>query len=138
MDDYSRYSVVQFLEYKSEVTEVVQRVLTALETQSNTRVRCVRSDNGGEYVNHALAQWFTSKGIVHQTTTAYTPQQNGAAERLNRTLLSKARAMLAEAKLPPEYWAEAAYLGVPSLLSFPFLSLLGPKNPSVWGARFSP
>ena len=107
MDDYSRYSVVQFLEYKSEVTEVVQRVLTALETQSNTRVRCVRSDNGGEYVNHALAQWFTSKGIVHQTTTAYTPQQNGAAERLNRTLLSKARAMLAEAKLPPEYWAEA-------------------------------
>jgi hypothetical protein len=78
-----------------------------LETQSGQRVCIVRSDNGGEYISIRLAN-FKGKGIVHQFTAPYTPQQNGAAERLNRTIVEKVRAMLSDAELPRHFWAEAA------------------------------
>ncbi|GIL95153.1 hypothetical protein Vretimale_1230, partial [Volvox reticuliferus] len=51
--------------------------------------------------------YFSNKGIIHGTTVGYTPEQNGAAERLNRTLLEKTRAMLVESELPQQLWAEA-------------------------------
>jgi transposase InsO family protein len=65
-----------------------------LEKQSGKKVKAVRSDRGGEYVNAELKKFFASNGIRHETTTPYTPQQNGAAERLNRTLMERVRAML--------------------------------------------
>ena len=64
--------------------------------------------NSGEYLNDRTAAYFSDKGILHQKTTAYTPEQNGVAERLNRTIVEKVRAMLQEAGLPPYLWAEAA------------------------------
>ena len=67
----------------------------------------VRTDNGSEYVNTELGTYFGRKGVVHETTVPYTPEQNGAAERLNRTLMERARAMLADAELPDHLWAEA-------------------------------
>ena len=67
----------------------------------------MRSDNGTEYVNGTLERFFKKNGIVHETTAPYTPQQNGKAERLNRTLVEKVRAMLYDAKLPKKFWAEA-------------------------------
>jgi len=76
-------------------------------TQSGHRCRVVRTDNGTEYVNAELKQFFTARGIIHQTSVAYTPEQNGAAERLNRTLLERVRAMLTDAGLPGALWAEA-------------------------------
>ena len=78
------------------------------ETQRDVRFKCVRSGNGGEYVNHALEELYKNKGIVHQTTVPYHPEQNGAAERLNRTLMERTRAMLQQAALPDGLWAEAA------------------------------
>jgi len=107
LDEYSHLSAVCPIAYKSEVTDTVQQVLIMLEVQSGCKVKTVRTDRGGEYVNHALNQWFKSEGIVHETTAPYTPQQNGAAERLNRTLFDKVRAMLFDAKLPRKLWAEA-------------------------------
>ena len=68
----------------------------------------LRSDNGTEYLNHNLGDFLKSKGVLHQTTTRYTPEQNGAAERLNRTILERVRAMLEDSGMPKEYWAEAA------------------------------
>jgi len=76
---------VRPLARKSDVPAVVKEVLTCLETQSGHRCRVVRTDNGNEYVNTELKQFFTARGIIHQTSVAYTPEQNGAAERLNRT-----------------------------------------------------
>lgn len=108
LDDYSKLSVVRPIARKSDNATVVQEVLQMLETQSNERVRTVRTDNGTEYVNATLQDYFKSKGILHQTTVPYNPEQNGAAERLNRTIIERVRAMLVEAGLPPELWAEAA------------------------------
>ena len=70
-------------------------------------MRAIRTDNGSEYVNAELAQYLRSKGIVHQTTVPYNPEQKGAAERLNRTLMERARATINDAGLPKELWAEA-------------------------------
>eukprot|EP00171_Calliarthron_tuberculosum_P003822 IDg3822t1 len=71
------------------------------------QVRSLRTDNGTEYVNNAFKNYLSSKGIEHQTSAPYTPEQNGLAERTNRTLIEKARCMLRHADLPTEYWAEA-------------------------------
>jgi hypothetical protein len=67
----------------------------------------VRTDRGGEYLNRSLNEYFSSKGVLHQMTAPYTPQQNGAAERLNRTLMERVRAMVLGAGLGQELWAEA-------------------------------
>lgn len=65
---------------------VVKNVLTMLENQSGASVKAVRTDRGGEYLNADLNDWFGQKGIVHETSAPYAPQQNGAAERLNQTV----------------------------------------------------
>ena len=107
LDDYSKMSFVRILSSKSETTSAVREVIRLLENQTGSRVRAIRTDNGSEYVNAELAQYLRSKGIVHQTTVPYNPEQNGAAERLNRTLMERARAMINDAGLPKELWAEA-------------------------------
>ena len=100
-------SVLHIVAFKSDVAEVVKDVITMLETQSGHKVKKVRTDRGSEYLNAELHAFFKHKGILHQLTTAYTPQQNGAAERLNRTLNDRVRAMLIDADAELELWAEA-------------------------------
>ena len=107
LDDFSKLSIVRSITYKSETTTTVREVLHLLENQTKRRVQAIRTDNGREYVNTELTQYLKSRGILHQTTIPYTPEQIGAAERLNRTLMERARAMLSDAGLPKEVWAEA-------------------------------
>eukprot|EP00955_Chlamydomonas_euryale_P002555 27582-Chlamydomonas_euryale.AAC.1 len=78
-----------------------------LETQTGDKIKIIRTDRGGEYPNCELRSFFKSKGIIHRTTAPYSPQQNGSAERLNRTLVENVRAMLQHACLPNDLWAEA-------------------------------
>jgi transposase InsO family protein len=66
----------------------------------------VRSDRGLEYMSGTSQQWFKGKGIQHDTSAPYTPQQNGAAERLNRTLAEKVRPMMLDAGLEECWWGE--------------------------------
>jgi hypothetical protein len=107
LDDYSKLSVVRPIKLKSDTFTIVKDVIQELETQSGKKVLTVRTDNGTEYVNNSMQSYFKSKGIIHQTTVPYNPEQNGAAERLNRTLIEKVRSMLAGSKMPMELWAEA-------------------------------
>ena len=107
LDDYSKLSIVRPLARKSDTAATVRDVITLLETQTGLKVQRVRSDNGSEYINDGLDSFYRSKGIQAETSIRYSPQQNGAAERLNRTLLDKVRAMLAESQLPKSLWAEA-------------------------------
>ena len=107
LDDFTGLSVVRPVAHKSDVPEVVKQVITQLEARSGHRVRNVRTDRGGEYLNKILDSFYAEKGIVHQKTAPYTPEQNGAAERLNRTLMERVRAMLEENKISTALWAEA-------------------------------
>ena len=67
----------------------------------------LRSDNGGEYITGEFESYLKLKGIRHELTVPHIPEQNGVAERMNRTLMESARSMLAHAGLPHCYWAEA-------------------------------
>jgi transposase InsO family protein len=107
LDDYSGFSLVVPVASKADVPAVVKQILTLLETQSSQQLKAVRTDRGGEYINKQLTTYFGSKGVQHQTAIPYTPEQNGAAERLNRTLMERVRALLLGSGLQQELWAEA-------------------------------
>ena len=107
LDDYSKLSIVRPLGHKSDTAAVVKDTLKLLENQSGYRVQRLRCDNGTEYINNDLKTFCTDNGIKLETTVRYTPEQNGAAERLNRTLMDKVRPMLAATSLPKYLWAEA-------------------------------
>ncbi|GKB12754.1 ribonuclease H-like domain-containing protein [Tanacetum coccineum] len=78
-----------------------------LENQLNHKVKIIRCDHGTEFKNHAMNEFCAKKGIKREFSVARTPQQNGVAERKNRTLIEAARTMLAELLLPIPFWAEA-------------------------------
>lgn len=107
IDDYSRKSFVYFLKSKDEVTQTFKEFKSFVENQTDNRIKMIRTDNGREYVNHELEKVFKDSGIHHQLTVPNTPEQNGVAERLNRTLVEKARTMLIDSGLSVKLWAEA-------------------------------
>jgi hypothetical protein len=107
IDDYSRCCKVYFMKRKSEVLEKFKEFEAGVTNESGKKIGTLRTDNGGEYVSNAFTNYLKSKGIHHELTIAHTPEQNGVAERMNRTLLESARAMIAHAELPNHYWAEA-------------------------------
>ena len=70
------------------------------------------SQNGGEYTSRAFKQYLYDKGIRHQKTVAYTPMQNGVAERINRTIQKKVTAMLQYSGLKLEFWANTLQMTI--------------------------
>jgi hypothetical protein len=82
------------------------------ENATGNRVRAVRSDRGGEYASHAFDAFLRDNGIARQRPPPYTPEQNGVAERANRTLVESARCLLHMAQLPPTFWALALQTAV--------------------------
>ena len=77
-----------------------------------TTIGVLRSDNGGEYISSEFESYLKLKGIRHELTVPHTPEQNGVAERMNRTLMESARSMIAHSMLPNTYWAEAVSTAV--------------------------
>lgn len=107
IDDYSRYSTVYFLKNKNEVIDRFKEYAAAVKTKFNKKIRAIRSDNGGEYIGGELKALFNKMGIQHQKTAPYSPQQNGVAERKNRSLVEMAKCMLIDGNMNNVYWAEA-------------------------------
>ena len=107
LNEKTKMSWVYLLKKKSEVPAVLKQWREMAELQSGKSLKCLRSDNGGEYLSQELTEFFLSLGIIHQTTVPGNPQQNGAAERLNRTLMDMARSMVHGAGLPKRFWGEA-------------------------------
>lgn len=85
---------------------------TLIENQTGPRIKAIVNDNGGEYTPKAFRKFITEHGIRIHLTAPYTPQQNPVAERGNTTTVKKARAMLKQAGLPSEFWAEAVLTAV--------------------------
>ncbi|KAF1332521.1 reverse transcriptase, partial [Globisporangium splendens] len=107
IDDKSRFCVVFLLRSKSEVLDKFVQFVKFADIQTGRRVKVLRSDNGGEYVSNKFAAFCRNRGIVQQFTPPYTPQLNGVAERMNRTLVESARCMIERAGLSKRYWGEA-------------------------------
>ncbi|GJW72271.1 putative ribonuclease H-like domain-containing protein [Tanacetum coccineum] len=106
-DDFSRFSWVFFLRTKDETSGILKDFIRQIENQLNQKVKTIRCDNGTEFKNRDFIEFCGSKGIKREYSNARTPQQNGVAERKNRTLIEAARTMLADSFLPNTFWAEA-------------------------------
>ncbi|GJU24035.1 putative ribonuclease H-like domain-containing protein [Tanacetum coccineum] len=106
-DDFSRFSWVFFLRTKDETSGILKDFIRQIENQLNQKVKTIRCDNGTKFKNKDFIEFCGSKGIKREYSNARTPQQNGVAERKNRTLIEAARTMLADSFLPNTFWAEA-------------------------------
>ncbi|KAH9794218.1 hypothetical protein KPL71_004820 [Citrus sinensis] len=108
IDDYSRRCWVYPIKKKSDVFSVFKEYKARVELEYGIKIKCLRIDNGGEYTDSEFLAFCKQECIQRQFTVAHTPQQNGVAERMNRTLTERIRAMLRTAGLPNLFWAEAA------------------------------
>ncbi|GKD33122.1 putative ribonuclease H-like domain-containing protein [Tanacetum coccineum] len=107
IDDFSRFSWVFFLATMDETSEILKTFITSIENLIDLRVKVIRCDNGTEFKNRVTNQLCEMKGIKREFSVARNPQQNGVAEKKNRTLIEAARTMLAVSKLPTTFWADA-------------------------------
>ena len=100
IDDYSRYEYVYLMQRKSETFGKFKEFLAEDERQLGKSLLCLRSNRGGEYLDTEFNDHLIEHGIVSQLTTLRTPQQNGVAERRNRTMLDMVRSMMSYSSLP--------------------------------------
>ncbi|GKB33807.1 putative ribonuclease H-like domain-containing protein, partial [Tanacetum coccineum] len=107
IDDFTRFSWVFFLAIKDETSEILKTFITSIENLIDLKVKVIRCDNKTEFKNRVMNQFCEMKGIKREISVAWTSQQNGVAEKKNRTLIEAARTMLADSKLPTTFWAEA-------------------------------
>jgi transposase InsO family protein len=86
VDDYTRMTVVCFLKNKSEAFENFKIYKEMVENEMDSRIKCLRSDNGGEFTSKEFMDYCSNHGIKRQFSIARTPQQNGVVERKNMTV----------------------------------------------------
>ncbi|KAE8674962.1 hypothetical protein F3Y22_tig00111708pilonHSYRG00377 [Hibiscus syriacus] len=131
-DDFSRIVWVYPMKSKDEVLQIFLKWKNMIENQTGRKIKRFRTENGGEYKSDPFFNVFHEYGIVRHFTVRHTPQQNGVAEHMNRTLLEKVRCMLSNAGLGKAFWAEAVtYAG--HLINFLPSSAIEGKTPlEVW------
>ncbi|GKD74370.1 retrovirus-related pol polyprotein from transposon TNT 1-94, partial [Tanacetum coccineum] len=98
--DYLRFTWVKFLRLKDEAPNAIIKCIKNIQVSLNATVLNVRTDNGTEFVNQTLREFYKDVGISHQTFVARTSQQNGGVKRRSRTLVEVARTMLIFLKAP--------------------------------------
>lgn len=113
-DDCSHCCVVYFMKHQSEVLAKFKEFEALTTTDCELKIEALRTDNVGEYISTEFKEYLKLRGIRHELTVPYTPQQNGVAEWLNRTLMEAAQSMISHAGLNSNYWGEviatAAYV----------------------------
>lgn len=108
LDEATHYVWVYFLKKKSEVFDKFMEWKSMVENSTGKRLKTFRTDNGGEYTSSIFEEYLRKEGVKHEKSVPKTPEQNGASERLNRTIVEAVRSMLVDSGLDQKFWAEAA------------------------------
>ena len=133
-DDYSRYGYISLMRQKSETFTKFREYKAEAEKQLGLHIKELRSDRGGEYLSGEFKSYLTQEGIVSQLSAPGTPQQNGVAERRNRTLQDMVRSMLSYSSLPISFWGYAIETAMYLLNLVPSKTV--PKTPTeLWKGR---
>lgn len=103
VDDFSRMSFAYFLKSKCDVFSCFKQFMSMVENQKGKQIKCLRTDNGGEFCGSEFEGFLKRVGILHQKTNPYRPERNGLCERLNRTIVEKARCLLFDANLERDF-----------------------------------
>ncbi|KAJ9561022.1 hypothetical protein OSB04_006182 [Centaurea solstitialis] len=106
-DDFNRFLYVYLLHSKDEAFKAFKLYKAEVENQKEKRIKILRSDRGGEYFSNEFDTFCEENGIKHERTSPFTPQQNGLAERKNRTLVEMVNCMLNQSNRPTDLWGEA-------------------------------
>jgi transposase InsO family protein len=130
VDDYTHFCYMFTIKEKSQVFECFKEYQALAEAKFNSKISILRIDNGSEYLSKAQRTYYKQKGIVLETTIAYTPQLNGVAERMNRTLMDKTRAMLLDGNVDKKLWSEAIGAAAYVINRSPTNALKGNKTPA--------
>jgi hypothetical protein len=104
VDDYTKMTAVCFLKNKSKAFENFKIYKEMVENEMDSKIKCLRYDNGGEFTSKEFIDYCNSHGIKRQFFVARTPQQNGVVERKNMTIHEMARTMLMDSKLTDIFW----------------------------------
>nr|KYP45754.1 Retrovirus-related Pol polyprotein from transposon TNT 1-94 [Cajanus cajan] len=131
IDDCSRKLWVYALQRKDQVLERFKQFHALVERQSGKKLKHIHTDNGGEYCG-PFDVYCKQHGIAHEKTPLKTPQLNGLAERMNKTLLERVRCMLSDAKLPKHFWGEALYTTVHVINLTPTVILNSEVPDKIW------
>jgi hypothetical protein len=108
IDDYSRKVWPYFLKQKNEAFDAFRKWKVMIEKQTGKKVKLLHTENGMEFCSNEFNDYYSDESIVTYHTIPYTPQQNGVAEHMNKTTISKARCMLSNVGMSRRFWAEAA------------------------------
>ena len=106
-----------------------------VETETGLKVKCLRSNNGGEYIDGGFSEYCAAQGIRIEKTIPGTPQQNGVAEHMNRTLNERARSMKLNAGLPRSFWADAVSIAAYSINRGPSVPMEFRLLEEVWSGK---
>ncbi|KAK8921663.1 hypothetical protein KSP39_PZI019972 [Platanthera zijinensis] len=134
IDDHSRKVWAYSVKQKSDVLAKFEEFRAKVEKMTGKEIKRVRSDNGGEYIG-AFDAYCRRHGIVHERTIPRTPQQNGLAERMNRTIIEKIKCMISQAGIGKQFWAEAVQTAVHLINLSPSAPLNGDIPERVWSGK---
>ena len=132
IDDYSRKVWIYFLTEKSEAFTTFKNYKNLVEKEAGAFICCLRTDRGREFTSLEFNAFCKTNGISRQLTAAYTPQQNGVAERKNRTIMNMVRSMLSEKQVPKNFWPEAVNWTAHVLNRSPTLAVKGVTPEEAW------
>ena len=135
IDDSTRKLWVYFLKKKSEVFDTFRKWKAMVENETGLKIKRVRSDNGGEYRDNGFREFCANNGIKMEKMVPMTPQQNGVAKRMNRTLNERARSMRIHAGLPKMFWPEAVNTAAYLINRGPSIPLDGKIPKEVWSGK---
>lgn len=135
IDDFSRKVHAYFLASKNEVYSIFKEYQVMVENETGHTIKVLRTDNGREYLSQEFKAYLKSKGIRHQFTIPYTPEQNGVAERFNRTIVEKARCMMHVANCDHKMWAEAVNTAVYLKNRSPHKIIKGATPQEIWTGK---
>jgi transposase InsO family protein len=122
VDQHTGFISVTLLKRKSDATTAILDFKDFYEKQTDSSMKKLISDGGGEFCNKTLSAILKSHGIQHNVSPPYTPQHNGIAERANKTIINMARCMLVQSRLAKEWWGEAVRTAALTTNCLPSLS----------------
>jgi hypothetical protein len=121
-----------FLKHKSDVFAAFKKWNVMVETQTERKLKILHTDNGMEFCSNEFNEFCSNDVMVKHHTIPYTPQQNGVAERMNGTIISRARCMLSNAKMHRRFWAKATSIACYLINRSPYVPLDKKTPIGVW------
>lgn len=134
-DDFSRFTVTYLLKHKSEAAGIIKEYVKWVENLFGRKPSVIRSDGGGEFINKELRSFYKQQGIQSQYSAPYSPQQNGVAERKNRSLTEMATCMLVDAGMEKRFWGEAMLTATYIQNRLPSRSIQKTPHELWWGRK---